>query len=81
MAVAPGPHSAVLAIVPLSMTTERRQCRPEASYGFVPAGRAEELTSELVQFLPAQWKDTLEAAVVLLVFQRGAQHFGRRRWP
>ena len=62
----------------LSMTTERRQCRPEASDGFVPAGRAEELTSELVQLLPAQWKDTLEVAVVLVVFQRGARHFGRR---
>ena len=61
----------------LSMTPERRQRRPEASYGFVPAGR-EELTSELVQFLPAQWKDTLEVAVVLVVFQRGARHFGRR---
>eukprot|EP00321_Phaeocystis_globosa_P019893 CAMPEP_0118819564 /NCGR_PEP_ID=MMETSP1162-20130426/7052_1 /TAXON_ID=33656 /ORGANISM="Phaeocystis Sp, Strain CCMP2710" /LENGTH=133 /DNA_ID=CAMNT_0006749863 /DNA_START=69 /DNA_END=471 /DNA_ORIENTATION=- len=58
----------------LSMTTERRQCRrvapAEASYGLVPAGHPK----ELVQFLPAQWKDTLEAAVVLLVFQRGAQH-------
>ena len=62
----------------LSMTPERRQCRPEASYGFVQAGRAEELTSELVQFLPAQWKDTLEVAVALVVFQRGARHFGRR---
>ena len=58
----------------LSMTPERRQRRPEASYGFVPAGRAQ----ELVQLLPAQWKDTLEVAVALVVFQRGARHFGRR---
>ena len=40
--------------------TERRQRRhvaPEASYGLVPAGRAEEQTTELVQLLPAEWKD------------------------
>ena len=41
--------------------TEPRQRRgrvaPEASYGLVPAGRAEELTTELVQLLPAEWKD------------------------
>ena len=40
--------------------TERRQRRrvaPEASYSLVPAGRAEELTTELVQLLPAEWKD------------------------
>ena len=36
----------------LSMTTERRQCRPEASYGLVPAGHPK----ELVQLLPGQWK-------------------------
>ena len=58
------------------MTTERRQRRPEASYGLVPAGRAEELTTELVQLLPAQWKDTLEVAVALVVFQRVARHSG-----
>ena len=74
-------RGAQVRLATLSMTTERRQRRPEASYGFVPAGRAEELTTELVQFLPAQWKDTLEVAVVLVVFQRGARHFGRRRWP
>ena len=61
------------------MTTEPRQRRrvaPEASYGLVSAGRAEELTTELVQLLPAQWKDTLEVAVVLVVFQRVARHSG-----
>ena len=56
----------------LSMTPERRQRRPEASYGLVPAGRAD----ELVQLLPAQWKDTLEVAVALVVFQRVARHSG-----
>ena len=41
------------------MTTERRQRRrvnPEASYGRAPAERAEELTTELVQLLPAEWR-------------------------
>ena len=41
--------------------TERRQRRrvaPAASYDLVPAGLAEELTTELVQLLPAEWKDT-----------------------
>ena len=56
----------------LSMTPERRQRRPEASYGLVPAGCAD----ELVQLLPAQWKDTLEVAVALVVFQRVARHSG-----
>ena len=36
---------------------QRRRVAPEASYSPVPAGRAEELTTELVQLLPAQWKD------------------------
>ena len=42
------------------MTPEPRQRRlvaPEARYGLVPAGRAEELTTELVELLPAEWKD------------------------
>ena len=41
------------------MTTEPRQRRrvaPEASYGLVSAERAEDLTTELVQLLPAEWQ-------------------------
>ena len=39
--------------------TERRQRRraAKASYDLVSAERAEELTTELVQLLPAEWKD------------------------
>ena len=36
----------------------RRRVAPEAGYGLVPAERAEQLTTELVQLLPEEWKDT-----------------------
>ena len=36
----------------------RRRAAPEARYGLVPAERAEQLTTELVQLLPEEWKDT-----------------------
>ena len=42
----------------MTETGLRRRVTPEARYGLVPAERAEQLTTELVQLLPEEWKDT-----------------------